>query len=606
MSGGFRKILVDIHRLFLPKIHGNPQLSKPSGNGLQSRFGDAIFVPMEEKMTTEKLNSLPKDVLVFMYQQLLESFEVLKTQNNELMQKLTNIEETLAVNNGKLYGRKTEKSESIPGQMAIDFEHFCIVNESELLVEKLGAKEPTAEEVIVKRPKHYKSKKENLSNVPREIVPAIELTENELKELFPNGYKRMPDETYTEVEMHPATFLAKEYHIAVYASVPDKHGNVEFARGPRRGRLFGSDSIATSTLVSGIINGKYGNANPLNRLSNAFLASDINLSPQDMAGWCIKAANRYFQPLHDLMHQQMIDESRLIHADESFFKVTEDLKARGKNAKSYMWLYHSDSRYGCHPMFLYEYCPTRSSENPERFLKGYSGILLTDGYQAYHKLANENPDKLTVAGCWAHCLRRYSNLIKAVSTQRAKGTVAKEAHDRIDAIYHVDNMYKELPPEERKKMRQKNVKPLVDAFFEYLKNVSPAIDKSSETGKAVAYSLNQEQYLREFLNNGIIPLDNNDAERSIRSFCVNRANWHIINSKGGARASGILLSMTETAKANGLKVFDYLTYVLDQMKDYAYEHKQKPTDMSFDKNFLENLLPWSEKIPDECKLKIKR
>lgn len=192
MSGGFRKILVDIHRLFLPKIHGNPQLSKPSGNGLRSRFGDAIFIPMEEKMTTEKLNSLPKDVLVFMYQQLLESFEVLKTQNNELMQKLTNIEETLAVNNGKLYGRKTEKSESIPGQMAIDFEHFCIVNESELLVEKLGAKEPTAEAVIVKRPKHYKSKKENLRNVPREIVPAIELTENELKELFPNGYKRMP------------------------------------------------------------------------------------------------------------------------------------------------------------------------------------------------------------------------------------------------------------------------------------------------------------------------------------------------------------------------------------------------------------------------------
>lgn len=231
---------------------------------------------------------------------------------------------------------------------------------------------------------------------------------------------------------------------------------------------------------------------------------------------------------------------------------------------------------------------------------------MTDGYQAYHKLANDHPDQFTVAGCWAHAKRRFANLLKAVSAQRAKGTVAYEANTRIQAIYHIDNMYRDLSPEERQKMREANVKPLVEAFFEYLRKVSPMVDKGSETGKAVNYCLNQEPYLREFLNNGIIPLDNNDAERSIRTFCVNRANWHIINSKNGAKASGILLSMTETAKANGLKVFEYLTYVLDQMKEYAHDRRQKPTEMEFDEEFLRGLLPWSETLPDSCKMTITR
>lgn len=262
-----------------------------------------------------------------------------------------------------------------------------------------------------------------------------------------------------------------------------------------------------------------------------------------------------------------------------------------------MWLYHTDQRYGCHPLFLYEYCDTRNHENPERFLRDFHGILMTDGYQAYHRLANDHPDQYKVAGCWAHGKRRFSNLLIASPSKRAKGTVTYEANARIQAIYHVDNMYKDLEPEERRKQREANVKPLVEAFFEYLKKVSPMLDSSSETGKAVNYCLNQEHYLKEFLNDVIIPLDNNDAERSIRTFCVNRANWHIVNSKNGARASGILLSMTETAKANGLKVFEYLTYVLDQMKEYAHSHLQKPTEMHFEEAFLRTLLPWSDTLP---------
>ena len=157
-------------------------------------------------------------------------------------------------------------------------------------------------------------------------------------------------------------------------------------------------------------------------------------------------------------------------------------------------------------------------------------------------------------------------------------------------------MYKDLGNAERLKMRQANVKPLVDAFFEYLKNKQPMPDSSSETGKAVNYCLNQEKYLRVFLTDGMVPLDNNDAERSIRTFCISRANWHLVNSKSGAKASGILLSITETAKANGLNVQKYIKYLLEQLSQKTGKHTH---------GFIKKLLPWSETLPEELHIKSK-
>lgn len=559
---------------------------------------------MNDKLTAEQLNTVPRETLVLLLGQLQESLELERKQNQALMKKIDVLQESISVLMQSKYGRKTEKASSIPGQYVIDFDNMAVINEAELLVESGIPEEPTPEQVLRRRPKHYQKRRDRLAGIPVEDVPAQELSRAELEEMFPNGYERLKDEEYPELIVIPAVLKVMRYHVAVYKSRPDENGNVEFVRGPRHGKLFGSDSLASPSIIAAIINGKFGNANPLNRLSMALLQKDINLSPQNLAGWCIKVADRYFFPLYNLMQREMVTQSSLVHADESFFKVTEDMKKRGPTAKSFMWLYHTDQRYGCHPIFLYEYCGTRNHENPERFLRDFHGTLMTDGYQAYHRLANDHPDQYKVAGCWAHAKRRFSNLLKASSSKRAKGTVAYEAHSRIQAIYHVDNMYKDLPAEERRKQREKNVKPLVEAFFEYLKKVSPMVDSSSETGRAVNYCLNQEHYLREFLNDGIIPLDNNDAERSIRTFCVNRANWHIVNSKNGARASGILLSMTETAKANGLKIFEYLTYVLDQMKEYAHDHLQKPTDLSFDEDFLRTLLPWSDTLPDSCKIKV--
>ena len=172
--------------------------------------------------------------------------------------------------------------------------------------------------------------------------------------------------------------------------------------------------------------------------------------------------------------------------------------------------------------------------------------------------------------------------------KNAKGTVAYEGNERIAKIYHEDNKRKDAPEEERLAYRQEKIKPLVDDFFDWAKE---CVDKTvtEATYKALKYAINQEKYIREFLSSGIIPLDNSDAERSIRSFCVGKHNWHVTASSRGAKTSGILYSIAETTKANGLKPYEYFKYLLEQL----LAHEDNIID-----DVLRSLMPWSSALPD--------
>ncbi len=89
-------------------------------------------------------------------------------------------------------------------------------------------------------------------------------------------------------------------------------------------------------------------------------------------------------------------------------------------------------------------------------------------------------------------------------------------------MYKLENSYADLFADERMNKRQPGIKPIVDAFFVWLNSIRDSVPAQSKTGKAITYCLNQESYLKEFLNDGNIPIDNNAAERAIRSFCVGK------------------------------------------------------------------------------------
>ncbi len=212
---------------------------------------------------------------------------------------------------------------------------------------------------------------------------------------------------------------------------------------------------------------------------------------------------------------------------------------------------------------------------------------MTDGYQVYHTLEKERED-LTIAGCWVHARRRFDEELAVVPKERQKESASYLILKQIQTIYRKEGKLKDLSSEERLSQRQVAIKPLVDALFAYLKQHESEVG-TEKLKDVFSYALNQEKYLRVFLTDGDVPMDNNASERAIRGFCVGKKNWQMIDTINGAKSSAIIYSIAETAKANNLKPYEYFEHLLTEIP--------KRMDDS-DRSFLDDLLPWSEKLPD--------
>ena len=195
-------------------------------------------------------------------------------------------------------------------------------------------------------------------------------------------------------------------------------------------------------------------------------------------------------------------------------------------------------------------------------------------------------------GCWAHARRRFDEAVKAMPKDQQKDSVAYLALKQIQSIFREEKYLADLSPQERQKQRELLLRPKVEAYFAWAKQNIDKVLKNSKTWNGLNYSINQEKYLKVFLEDGEVPMDNNAAERTIRGFCIGKKNWIMIDTISGAKASAVLYSLVETAKANGLKPYEYFKYLLEQIPEHGEFE---------DHSYLEDLLPWSDKLPEECR-----
>lgn len=544
---------------------------------------------MEKKLTENQLAKFTKKDIIAMYLSIQKIAESQERQLTEMNQKLDLLIEQLGIAKQNRFGRSTEKVD-------LDGQFHMIFNEAEIIFSDKLSMEPTLEEacpetyeieVVAKRRTKQKGKRdEDLKGLPVKIIEHT-ISDEELNNKFGTSWRRLPDEVYKRLSFRPAIFEVEEHHVAVYCGTD----NETIIKAPRPVSLL-RNSIVTPSLQAAILNSKYVNAMPLYRIEQEFKRNGINVKRQVMANWTILTSERYLSLLYDRLHEKLL-ESDVCQADETTVEVSKDGRSAG--AKSYMWVYRTGKMHTSSPIILYNYQKTRNASHPEKFLKKFKGVLVSDGYQAYHSMDKNSPD-ITVAGCWSHSRRRFSNLVKSLGKEKSKGTLAQDALKQISAIYKIESQFSELEPEERLKQRQLILKPLVEAFFDWIKSHQHEVMPKSETGQGFTYCLNQEKYLKVFLSNGNVPIDNNATEAAIRPFCVGRNNWKLIDTIHGAQASAIIYSIAETAKSNNLNPYHYFKYLLEEIPQHIDDK---------DLGFLDKLLPWSSEIPEECKAQLK-
>lgn len=544
---------------------------------------------MEPLFSEKQLQDMSKENIITLiqamqtYQKKQETeIQLLKEKTKELEFMNALLSDRLALAQRKQFGSSSEK-------YAEGYEQMDLFNEAEQEADP-NAAEPEMEEI---HPKPYKRKK--TTGKKEEDLSAFETTEVikhklEGEEQFcPEcgaKYKVVTTETVKYLKFIPARFEVVKEITYIYAC--PKCGMM---KRPQKDPALLKGSIATPSLVAGIMNAKYVNGMPLARQEREFARYGLNLSTKTMANWIILCAERYLKPVYDLMKEEFL-HSRYIHCDETRVQVLDEPDQKG-TTQNWMWVYLTDEHSGSPRMVLFQYERTRGGYHPVEFLGDeFQGYLTCDGYQAYHSL----PEQITVTGCMAHARRRFDEALtplkKGFTKEQLKETTAYQAMERIGMLYKIEKEIRGLSAEEIYIKRQKQSKPLLEALFEWLHTLEGSVNRSSKIGEAILYMLNQEKYLKAYLEDGHLSIDNSAAERAIKNFAIGRRNWLFSKSIKGAEASAAVYSITETALLNGLKPYDYLAYILERIKDLG----PFPS-----KEALQELLPWSGSLPESCR-----
>ena len=543
---------------------------------------------MAVKYTEEQLNTVDKSLLIRMFLAEQEHTEELTKQVQELNEKLTAMDEKMQklieqviISNKARFGRSTEKMND-PAQI-----RFAEVNGTIVFFNDAEAEyKPDAPEPEIPMPRKrgvkVKGKKEqDFRGLPVERIDHYLSQEELVAEFGENGWKQLPDAVTTCYRFTPALLSVEEHHTGVYAS---KKNDGHMVKSKEFKNLLPSSPVSP-TLGAAIMNAKYVNALPLARIEKEMERYGISITRQNMANWMIRLGEEYIAVMYDYLHEHLYDY-HVIQADETPCLVNRDGRPAG--SKSYMWVYRTGHMYQGKQIVLYEYQKTRNTSHPREFLKNFKGVCVTDGYQVYHKLENEIED-LRVAGCWVHCRRHFEEAWEVIGKVKSPDAMSYLVMKQIQAIYREEGKLKDSSVKDRLTQRQVVVKPLVDALFSYLKSNEGKVPGSGKLRDAVTYAFNQEKYLRVFLEDGEVPIDNNSSERAIRGFCIGKKNWEVIDTINGAKTSAMIYSIAETAKANNLKPYEYFKLLLEVIPKHMEDT---------DRSFLEDLLPWSDNLPD--------
>lgn len=448
-----------------------------------------------------------------------------------------------------VFGKKNEQRLPAP-EAALQENLFFqeIAAEAARLAERHGAV------ATVEVAPHTRRKKGRRAQFP-DHLPVVrtvcELKEDERTCACGGALKEFGEEVALELERVETT-VVHEIARKKYACSTCKEGVVT---APWRDRVFPKAMLGPGFLAHLIVE-RFQNHLPYYRLESQYRSEGLDLSRSVLCTSTARCAE-LLEPIADELLKEIL-ESPVVNTDDTPVTLAQTTTGGSKQARVWAYL-NQEGRY------WYEFTDSRKRDGPARVFKDYTGFIQADAYPGYDRLFL--PGGATEVGCWFHARQGF---IKAETTDPV---LAKEAVDRLRALFKIDEAAKDLTSEGRKKLRREKAAPLVEELKAWLKEKETQVLPKGPMGEAIGYALRQWDALTRYLDDGRLEMTNNAAERAVKPFAIGRKNWLFFQREGGGKTAAILMSLLMTAKAAGVNLTDYFKDVLLRLSEPGIDAK---------------------------------
>ncbi len=399
-----------------------------------------------------------------------------------------------------------------------------------------------AEEVTV--PEHTRQKPTGRKPIPEHLPRVdVEVLPPEVERAGLDAFERIGEETSETIERRPASLVVVRITRPKFVRKDRQQGAPTMVAIAEPPELPIPKGLAGPGMLADTIVKRWQDHIPLNRQEGIYARDGIELARSTIGHWHFELAG-LVAPLVEAMRQDAFKQPYLC-TDSTGVLVLQREKCR----TGHFWVLVAPTRH-----VLFEYTARHDSDAVDDVLAGYKGYIVADAHAVYDHLYTSG-DVIEV-NCWAHC-RRY--FFKAMTSDPKR---AATALDLIGMLFRIERTLANSPRKKKEAIRKKRSKPIVDSFLSWCDAEESLVLDDTPISDGIRYARNQRVGLSRFVEDGRLPIHNNQSELALRSEAVGRKNWLFVGSDEGGEVNACFVSLLASCRLCKVEPWSYLRDIL--------------------------------------------